>query len=224
MRKRPKIYKVNIQERDDFAKAHVQWNAAWRNVVFSDEKKFNLDGPDGWTSYWHDTRMKDIEYSKRKIGGGGVKIWLAASYDYKSTIAFVEGDFNSKVYIKVLTQHLKPLLTSIGEAYEEEATFQQDNDPSHVSDATLSWIERQGITLLGWPAHSPDLSPMENIFGILAGYVYEGSKQYNTVNELRKGIEDAWARLDQTEIQQCIGSMPQRMIDVIAAKGKSTRY
>ena len=70
MRKRPKIYKVNIQERDDFAKAHVQWNAAWRNVVFSDEKKFNLDGPDGWTSYWHDTRMKDIEYSKRTIQWG----------------------------------------------------------------------------------------------------------------------------------------------------------
>ena len=26
----------------------------WRDTVFSDEKKFNVNGPDGFKNFWHD--------------------------------------------------------------------------------------------------------------------------------------------------------------------------
>ena len=49
----------------------VTWTKEkWEAVVFSGEKKFNLDGPDGTQCYWHDLRKEKQLFSKRPFGGG----------------------------------------------------------------------------------------------------------------------------------------------------------
>jgi hypothetical protein len=42
----------------------------WASVIFSDEKKFNLDGPDGLKYYWHDLREENESFFSRQNGGG----------------------------------------------------------------------------------------------------------------------------------------------------------
>lgn len=46
----------------------------WNCVLFSDEKRFCLDGPDLLHSYWHDLRKDPAVIWRRKRGGGGVMI------------------------------------------------------------------------------------------------------------------------------------------------------
>jgi hypothetical protein len=41
--KKPPLSQQHKDFRLTFAKEHMTWNKKWRNVVFSDEKKFNLD-------------------------------------------------------------------------------------------------------------------------------------------------------------------------------------
>ena len=55
----------------------------WRNVIFRDEKKFNIDGPNGYRMYWHDLRKEEKFFSKRHSGGGSVMIWGAFNYSKK---------------------------------------------------------------------------------------------------------------------------------------------
>ena len=39
-------------------------------VIFSDEKRFCLDGPDGYRNYWRDLRRDPLIFAKRPMGVG----------------------------------------------------------------------------------------------------------------------------------------------------------
>lgn len=76
MLSKPKLSEANKKNRLIFALEHIKWEKEWNNVMFSDEKKFNLDGPDGLRYYWHDLRKDPIYLQKRARGGGSVMIWV----------------------------------------------------------------------------------------------------------------------------------------------------
>ena len=68
------LTKVHKKKREEWVKEKVQWkHDDWAKVVFSDEKKFNLDGPDGFQYYWHDLRKEEQLFSRRPFGGGSLK-------------------------------------------------------------------------------------------------------------------------------------------------------
>lgn len=46
MKRKPMLSPANIEGRKKFALDHIHWTNQWRKIIFSDEKKFNLDGPD----------------------------------------------------------------------------------------------------------------------------------------------------------------------------------
>lgn len=41
----------------------------WWCVIFSDEEKFDLDGPDGFASYWYDIQTEPMIFYRRKMSG-----------------------------------------------------------------------------------------------------------------------------------------------------------
>ena len=71
-------------------------------MIFSDEKKWNLDGPDGQRSYWHDLRKEPLLFSKRNFGGGSVMTWAAFSGYGKVGLAFTSSKMNSADYQQVV--------------------------------------------------------------------------------------------------------------------------
>lgn len=80
---------VNITEMQNkicvyWPKEKLQCTAMdWKNVNFTDEKVFNLDGRDGLEFYWHNLRKKPEMFCKCVQGGPSVMMWGAISYKEK---------------------------------------------------------------------------------------------------------------------------------------------
>ena len=221
MKTKPPLKKSHIEARLEFAKAHMAWKDQWISVVFSDEKKFNLDGPDGNAFYWHDLRKEKDIFSKRQAGGGSVMIWAAFSYNGTTDAAFVRGGLNAKEYIDLLEVHLLPLGATFG---EEPWIFQQDNAPAHTAGKTREWFDRKNIKVLNWPSRSPDLNPIENLWGVLSRRVYANNRQFASVEDLKDAILHEWHRIEPEVLQKLIDSMPNRIFSLIKAKGSSINY
>ncbi|KAJ4447380.1 hypothetical protein ANN_09386, partial [Periplaneta americana] len=89
-----------------FAEKHMSWTSVWDKVIFSDEKKFNLDGLDGFQYYWHDLRTEQQVRISRNFCGGSVMNWAAFCVKVKSRIAWLNTRMNSNMYIEIIETQL----------------------------------------------------------------------------------------------------------------------
>ena len=130
MRSFPSLKQRHITSRINYATSAMQLGEKWQIVIFSDEKKFNLDGPDGFHFHWRDLRREPRSVLRRNFGGGSVMIWAAISYHGKSEIAFLSGRQTSRHYRSTLENFLIPF----AEHYHEDGfIFMQDNAAIHKS-------------------------------------------------------------------------------------------
>ena len=97
-------------------------------------------------------------------------VWACFAGGIKGPLIFCdennEGNarINSKTYITILSSYLVPFQHTVCELTERGAIFQQDNAPIHIAKITKEWFKTNKIVIIDWPANSPDLNPIENIW------------------------------------------------------------
>ena len=136
-------------------------------------------------------------------------------------LEFISTRMTSLDYQQVLDKHLAVYLNNNP---GNNFTFMHDNASIHASRSTRDWLTAHKIGTVAWPACSPDLNPIENVWGTLVRDVYKGNKQYSSVNELKKAIQVAWNRLQPTALHDLVSSMPRRLFEVGLKQGGATHY
>ena len=133
-KKAPVLVKQNKEKRMEWVQEKVSWTLGeWMTIIFSDEIKFNLDGPHGIHCYWHDLRKKKQMFSKWPFGGESVMIWRAFSPNSKTELVVMKGRQNEQKYVEVSETSLLPFAEV---HHGHDVIFQQDNASIHTAKVT----------------------------------------------------------------------------------------
>ena len=146
------------QNRIRMARMYLETGINWNYVVFSDEKRFSINGCD---SFYNWMNKNQSPYRVKKIiKASGVMIWAMILPNGLLSYSIMKGHQNSEKYMAIIKERAVPIIKL---NVKDDFIFQQDNCPIHVSRYSKKNFEECGITTLDWPPYSPELNIIENI-------------------------------------------------------------
>jgi transposase len=226
-KKKPLLTAKHRRARMDFALAHRDYTVEdWKRVVWSDETKINRMGSDGRKWAWKKAGegLSDrLVSGTLKYGGGSVMVWGCMMWDGPGYACKIDGRMDGDLFVSILDEDLQASLEYYNKN-AEDVIFQQDNDPKHTCKKAKQWFQDNGIETLLWPAQSPDLNPIEQLWTHVKRRLADYEMAPSGIIELWERIETEWNKIEPKVCQDLIESMPRRVQAVINAKGGYTKY
>jgi transposase len=122
-------------------------------------------------------------------------------------------------YTDMLSAHFVPRARAL---FGNDYVFAQDNAPCHKSKAAMDFFREKQVELLPWPAGSPDLNPIENMWAILKENV---AKRFPKTKEQLEAIaKDEWEKIPQETVRRTVMSIPTRISQVLEREGGKCDY
>jgi transposase len=240
--KRALLTTDHTKEHLKWAKAHQGWTIEdWAKVIWSDESAIKKDSDTRTVWIWRHQNKREKYLpknvrGKKRDGGISQMVWGCFSGKKLGPIVFVDTSINQDVYMGVLEQHLLEYIEALKSEDLSELVFQQDNASPHTAKRTQEWLQiagqEHGFRIMRWPANSPDLNPIENLWAILKIELhrrYPDTKylkgSINTIRTvLKERLQKVWWDINEEVLNQLLESMPHRVHEVIKAGGWYTSY
>lgn len=221
--KKPYLKPAHAKARLEFAKEHEGWTVNdWKQILWCDESKINMVCGDGM-SYVRRPKNKrfDPKYTKGtvKFGGGNIKIWGAFSWYGVSPLYLINGNMDQTQYREILENQMLPHAT---QNMPLGWKMQHDNDPKHTSKSVKKWLTDNGVRVLKWPAMSPDISPLENLWCEVKKRL--AGQRFSEQNSLFNALCHAWESLPKKMLEKLVESMPRRIKALKESRGYGTKY
>jgi transposase len=224
LRKKMGISKVNIQKRAEWCRIMAEKPAEyWDTVIWSDETVVRQapKGKDILVYAHRSQKLKDLGVNSQLHSGGfSVMFWGCFSKVGLGPLVVIEGTMTAQKYIETLRNKLLPELQAAG----RPMIFMQDNAPCHKATSVMDFLSHNKVNVMSWPAQSPDLNPIENLWAIIKA---RRQKQFGVPKNKMELIEQTlgiWEEITETERIKLADSAIKRVREVLKLKGKLSNH
>ncbi|GFW40037.1 transposable element Tc3 transposase [Trichonephila clavipes] len=133
-------------------------------------------------------------------------VWAGFMINGRTRLHVVaNGTMTGQRYIdEVLLPHVRLFRGAVGDKF----VFMDDNATCDRTLAVQDCLDREGIQRLVWPARSPDLNPIENVWDALGRQVAGRNFPPTNKNTLIRALTEEWDKL------------PQQLLDNVVQKTK----
>lgn len=191
----------------------------WKNICFSDESSFCIN----MSTVAKKIRRKSFEnplkdqYLQKTVKHPlNLMVWGCFRNRKLGPLVIVNGYMNSANYTEILNNHLIPFI-------DEETYFQDDNAPCHRSKKVKQFIDDNKIKTIDWPANSPDLNPIENIWNLMKTRLKK--RDVTSKKSLIENLNEIWSKeISEEYLDKLIESMERRIEECILNNGGQTKY
>ena len=211
------------ENRLQFAREHK--NLDWKRVMFTDEVKIETSAHGmTWVRRPPGTRY-DPRYIREvnRQGRCRVMVWAAITFSGMLDIIVINGRLNKHNYLNdILIPNVLPYKQS-----HENMIFQHDGAGPHRANIVKEWLRENNIEEMKWPAQSPDLNLIENLWNMLKEEIGPlNDIGPNQTEELIEVINRAWDRLRRKRsiLNRLYNSMKKRIQQVINKDDAQTKY
>ena len=144
-------------------------------------------------------------------------VWAGINNNRKTNLVIINGNLNAQRYRDEIQA---PVVIPYVDA-NPNAIFQQDNARPHTARLTTQYLQANNVDVMKWPSKSPDLSPIEQIWGLLDRCVRQRPVQ---LRQLQHALVQEWNNISINVIRRYIRSMRRCCRAVIQSAGGHTRY
>ncbi len=144
-------------------------------------------------------------------------VWGCMSAAGTGELWFIEGNMDSNMYCDILKRKMMPSLQKLCPT----AVFEH-NDPKHTTNMTTALLMKLKVKVMEWPSMSPDLNPIEHMWGILKRKVEK--HHVSNIQQLCDVIMEEWKRMPATTCAALVNSMPRRIKAVLDNNDAPTKY
>ncbi len=149
--------------------AHRNTNTQWSGMSFYDESRFSLDGSDRPTPMLVDTRVGIQPYLHRPARGGSITLLLVLGPTGFVNVSIQYTNVNGSDVLEIMSASL-----GAGDS------IMMDN--AYIHYRSFRELPALGVTIVRQPTYSPDLQPVENVFGLIHQRVYAGNRQFASIS------------------------------------------